>query len=93
LSSISPCHPPGTLLEQVFHAWPGYVGYLVSFLTIGAAWLGHSALTDRPQRTDPLFLRLNLLVLMVVAFLPFPTRLVAAVNRSPSREPYRVPGS
>ncbi|HME04371.1 MAG TPA: TMEM175 family protein [Solirubrobacteraceae bacterium] len=30
-------HPPGTALEQVLHAWPSYLGYLVSFLTIGAA--------------------------------------------------------
>jgi uncharacterized membrane protein len=46
-------------------------------LTIGAAWIAHTALTERLERTDPIFLRLNLLVLLVVAFLPFPTRLVA----------------
>ena len=70
-------HPPGTPLEQVLHAWPAYLGYLVSFLTIGAAWLGHSALTDRLTRADSLLLRINLLLLLVVAFLPFPTKLVA----------------
>lgn len=70
-------HPPGTPLEQVLHAWPEYLAYAVSFLTIGAAWLGHSALTDHLQRTDPILLRLNLLLLLIVAFLPFPTRLIA----------------
>jgi len=70
-------HPPGTPLEQVLHAWPGYFAYVTSFLTIGAGWLAHSALTDRLARTDPLLLRINLLLLLVVAFLPFPTRLVA----------------
>jgi uncharacterized membrane protein len=70
-------HPPGTPLQQVLHAWPAYLAYLVSFLTIGGAWLAHTALTDRLGRTDPIFLRLNLLILLVVAFLPFPTRLVA----------------
>jgi uncharacterized membrane protein len=70
-------HPPGTPLEQVLHAWPAYVAYVVSFLTIGAGWLGHTALTDRLAQSDSIFLRLNLLVLLVVAFLPFPTRLVA----------------
>ena len=70
-------HPPGSPLEQVLHAWPAYLAYLVSFLTIGAGWLTHSALTDQLERTDSIFLRLNLLVLLVVAFLPFPTRLVA----------------
>jgi uncharacterized membrane protein len=70
-------HPPGTALEQVLRAWPSYLTYIVSFLTIGAAWLGHTALTDRLAWTDPLLLRLNLLLLLVVAFLPFPTKLVA----------------
>ncbi len=70
-------HPPGTPLHQVLQAWPGYLAYVVSFLTIGAAWLVHTALTGRLARSDPNFLELNLLVLLVVAFLPFPTRLVA----------------
>jgi uncharacterized membrane protein len=34
-------------------------------------------LTDRLERTDPILLRINLLLLLVVAFLPFPTRLIA----------------
>ena len=70
-------HPPGTALEQVLKAWPFYLAYLVSFLTIGAGWLAHTALTDRLVRTDPLLLRINLVLLLVVAFLPFPTKLVA----------------
>jgi uncharacterized membrane protein len=70
-------HAPGSPLEQVLDAWPSYFAYVVSFLTIGAAWLGHTALTDRLKRVDPIFLRINLLLLMVVVFLPFPTRLVA----------------
>jgi uncharacterized membrane protein len=69
--------PPGTALEQVLHAWPAYLAYVVSFLTIGAAWLAHTALTDRLTRADSLLLRINLLVLLAVAFLPFPTKLVA----------------
>jgi Endosomal/lysosomal potassium channel TMEM175 len=66
-------HPPGTPLEQVLHAWPAYMAYVVSFLTIGAGWLVHTALTDRLAQSDSIFLRLNLLLLLVVAFLPFPT--------------------
>ena len=69
--------PPGTALEQVLHAWPAYLGYVISFLTIGAAWLGHSAMTDRLTRADSLLLRINLLLLLVIAFLPFPTKLIA----------------
>jgi len=75
-------HPPGTPLEQVLHAWPGYLAYVVSFLTIGGAWLAHTAMTDRLTRSDLNFLRLNLLVLLVVAFLPFPTSLVTDALRT-----------
>jgi uncharacterized membrane protein len=43
-------------------------------------------LTDQLTRTDPLFLRLNLLVLLVVVFLPFPTHLVAEALHNSSGE-------
>jgi uncharacterized membrane protein len=79
-------HPPGTPLQQVLHAWPAYLAYLTSFLTIGGAWLLHTALTDQLERIDRLFLRLNLLVLFAVVFLPFPTRLVAESLHNSSGE-------
>jgi TMEM175 potassium channel family protein len=79
-------HPPGTPLQQVLHAWPFYLAYIISFLTIGGAWLAHTALTDQLARTDQLFLRLNLLVLLVVVFLPFPTGLIADALHNTSGE-------
>ncbi|MGO9490487.1 MAG: TMEM175 family protein [Solirubrobacteraceae bacterium] len=79
-------HPPGTALEQVLRAWPFYLAYIVSFLTIGAAWLVHSRMTDRLERADSLLLRINLLLLLVIAFLPFPTKLVANSLQSSPRE-------
>lgn len=68
--------PGGTPLEEFLSAWPSYVGYIVSFLTIGVAWISHSAMTDELERVDPVYLRLNLLLLLVVVFLPFPTTLI-----------------
>ena len=79
-------HPPGSPLHQVLHIWPTFVAYIVSFLTIGAAWLGHTAMTDRLERADSILLRLNLLLLLVVTFLPFPTGLVGEALREPSSE-------
>jgi uncharacterized membrane protein len=64
----------------------GYLAYVASFLTIGGAWLLHTALTDQLARADSLFLRLNLLVLLVVVFLPFPTGLVAEYLHKSSDE-------
>jgi uncharacterized membrane protein len=65
------------LLQAVLDQWPSYIAYLVSFSSIGAIWLKHSAITDLMPRTDSGFLRLNLSLLIFVCFLPFPTRLVA----------------
>ncbi len=69
--------PPGSPLHQFVRGWPSYLAYLVSFLTIGAVWIAHNSLTDDLDRVDSIFLRLNLLFLLAVAFLPFPTRLLA----------------
>ena len=65
------------LLHAVGDEWPGYLGYIVSFSTIGALWLGHNAITDYLDRADATLLRLNLLLLFFVSFLPFPTRLLS----------------
>jgi uncharacterized membrane protein len=81
-------HPPGSALDQVLHIWPAYLAYVISFLTIGAAWLVHTSLTDRLARVDSVFLRLNLLFLLFVTFLPFPTGLVGEALRD--REDERV---
>ncbi len=79
-------HPPGTALEQLGHEWPAYLGYVISFLTIGAAWLAHGAMTDRLPRTDSVLLRINLLLLLVIAFLPFPTGLIGDAIHHPNEE-------
>ena len=59
------------------HAWPEYVAYAVSFLTIGIMWLNHHEVLRHIGRADRTFLSINILLLMTVAFVPFPTRLVA----------------
>jgi len=65
------------LLRSVIDLWPSYLAYAASFSTIGAAWLGHNAITEYLDRTDAAFVRLNLMLLLVISFLPFPTRLFA----------------
>ena len=65
------------LLRSVGELWPSYLAYVASFSTIGSIWLGHNAITEYLERTDAAFVRLNLMLLLVVSFLPFPTRLLA----------------
>ena len=74
------------LLHSVIGLWPAYLAYVVSFSTIGAAWLGHNAITEYLERTDAAFIRLNLLLLLFAAFLPFPTRLFADYIRDDNAE-------
>jgi uncharacterized membrane protein len=65
------------LLTAVLQQWPSYLAYVVSFATIGVTWLEHNAITDYMEYADAMVVRVNLLLLLLVSFLPFPTRLVA----------------
>lgn len=66
--------------------WPSYLAYVVSFATIGAVWLAHTAITQRVDTGDTTFARLNLLLLLVVSFLTFPTSLVGEAIATESAE-------
>ena len=57
--------------------WPAYLAYVTSFLTVGSVWIAHHDLFTRLRFIDPVMLRLNLLLLMAAAFLPFPTAVLA----------------
>ena len=59
-------------------AWPSYIAYAVSFLTIGIIWVNHHTVMGQVGHADRTFLFANVTFLMCVAFIPFPTRLVAA---------------
>jgi uncharacterized membrane protein len=65
------------LLGALVKQWPSYLAYVVSFATIGAVWIKHTVITEYLDRATSVLIRLNLLLLLVVSFLPFPTRLVA----------------
>jgi len=65
------------LAASLRHAWPAYVGYVVSFVTIGIMWMNHHTVMGLVGRVDRRFVLANLGLLMCIAFVPFPTRLVA----------------
>jgi uncharacterized membrane protein len=75
------------LLDGVLNQWPSYLAYLVSFASIGAVWLEHTVITEFLDHATSVLIRLNLL-LMVVSFLPFPTRLLG--EHIGADEPERV---
>jgi len=65
------------LFSELLHEWPVYLAYFISFMTIGAVWMEHSALVDALDHIDGVFMRLNLVLLLFCAFLPFPTRIMS----------------
>jgi uncharacterized membrane protein len=71
---------------ELRHAWPSYVGYVVSFVTIGIMWLNHHTIMSLVERVDRRFLLTNLGLLMCIAFVPFPTRLMAEHIRGAGAE-------
>jgi uncharacterized membrane protein len=64
------------LLRSILDEWPSYLAYVTSFLTIGVVWMLHAGITSALRAADATLFRLNLLVLLLVSFLPFPTKLV-----------------
>ena len=74
------------LWRAVLHEWPSYLGYATSFVTIGGIWLAHHGIFRRLAYVNTRVMRLNLLLLMAVSFLPYPTRLVAEAIRSSDAE-------
>jgi uncharacterized membrane protein len=63
------------LLEHT--ALAHYAAYVVSFMIIGIIWVNHHGVFRQVVRTDRVLLFLNLLLLLFVAAIPFPTKLLA----------------
>jgi uncharacterized membrane protein len=74
--------PHGDLGTYLVDLWPAYAAYAVSFLTIGIMWVNHHLLFDNFARVDRPMLLLNIVLLMLIAFVPFPTHIVAEFARS-----------
>jgi uncharacterized membrane protein len=73
--------------QALVRLWPSYLAYAVSFLLIGAIWVNHHAMFRYIVRADATLLVLNLLHLMVVAFMPFSTAVLAQAFLSGTDEP------
>jgi uncharacterized membrane protein len=65
------------LVKGLEHEWPRYLGYFVSFAFIGGVWIAHSTMTRFLKAADPDLMRLNLMLLLFVSFLPFTTAIAA----------------
>jgi uncharacterized membrane protein len=73
----------GELWSALLRQWPSYLAYLISFAVIGIIWVNHHGILALVARVDRPLLYLNLLLLLTVAGIPFPTALVAEHLQSP----------
>ncbi len=77
---------PPTDYRQLLHGlavlWPSDVACALTFLFIGQVWVNHHVMVDHIRAADRAILFLNTLLLMVVAFLPFATSVLAGALRS-----------
>src|SRR4029453_13342626 len=62
-----------SLSKALGDLWPDYFAYVLSFVMIGIYWANHHSFFRLFVRTDHFFLILNVVFLMAIAFLPFPT--------------------
>lgn len=73
-----PTNSNGHLSSGLLRQWPSYVSFLVSFAFIGIMWINHHRLFTHIRRSDNMLLILNLLLLLGVTLVPFPTAVLAA---------------
>ena len=71
--------PPPTLLfwQGIAAQWPGFASFLLSFLFIGIMWINHHRLFTHVRRSDDFLMLSNLLLLLGVVWIPYPTSLMA----------------
>lgn len=79
---VQPHVGDGQLFRALRDQWPGYASYAVSFLVIGIIWVNHHGTFRRIGKVDRPLLFFNLLLLMTVVFIPFPTGLMATYIQS-----------
>jgi uncharacterized membrane protein len=71
----------GDVVKDVLEMGHYFAAYVISFMLVGIYWLGHHAMFHHIRRGDLTLVWLNLVFLMCVAFVPFPTALLVEYPR------------
>ncbi len=79
LNIVSPTHllTDSDLLRYLGSQWPAYLAYITSFATIGVMWINHHRLFTHIKLIDVNLMGLNLLLMLIIVAIPFPTGLMA----------------
>jgi uncharacterized membrane protein len=81
----------GRLGHLLLGLWPNYASYVVSFLVIGIIWVNHHVLFHHVGRVDRPLLFVNLLLLLFVVAIPFPTGCWPSTSPRAAPTPTRRP--
>jgi len=66
----------GRLFATVLSQWPQLVTYIATFLTVGVVWINHHTIFRNLRAVDRTIQFINLVLLMTVVLLPYPTALL-----------------
>jgi uncharacterized membrane protein len=73
----------GELAEVLHDDLGSFVSFVISFAVIGRYWVAHHSFCSRLAAADGGLIGLNLVYLMFIAFLPFPTGLLGNYFENP----------
>ena len=68
--------------DALLDRWPAFLSFILSFFVIGVFWMAHHRIFKYVGRIDQRLIWLNLLFLMCIAFLPYPTAVLGDHDKS-----------
>jgi uncharacterized membrane protein len=80
-----PTQNQGRLADLLLRQWPSYLAFITSFAYIGIMWINHHRMFSHITKCTDALLGLNLLLLLGVTVVPFPTAVVAEHLHGPDR--------
>jgi uncharacterized membrane protein len=78
IPNLADADAPAGLQQLLIGQWPSYVAFALSFANVGIVWANHHLMFSHFVHADRTVVSLNLLILMLVAFLPVPTAVLGA---------------
>lgn len=80
-----PAPEHGALAVALLRQWPSYLAFLLSFAYIGVMWMNHHRMFTHIRRANDTLLLFNLLLLLGVTVVPFPTAVLATHLGTPDQ--------
>ena len=72
-----PSQGQDNLMDLLLRQWPSYLAFITSFAYIGIMWINHHRMFSHITKCTDALLGLNLLLLLGVTTVPFPTAVLA----------------